>query len=76
MIKAIVVIATLSASSAQAFWGGPFYDGMTDVFGDFSINFSMKANTRTNIYGYGYNSPYYGYPHAPVTSVAPKAESK
>lgn len=86
IIKTIAIVTALSASSAQAYWDGPFNgfgNGFGDMFGDMSFSFKMSANSNVRGYGYGnyYNQPYYGYPYyaapvAPVTPVAPKAETK
>jgi len=55
-----VAAALITASSAQAWWGGPF-SGLGDGWGDGAFSFHMGGGTHWN--GYGYGAPYYGYPY-------------
>ena len=78
LIKTIAIVSVLTATSAQAWWGNGVSDGAGAGEGSFGFNMNASAQSDVRGTGYGYNTPYYGYPVAPIApiAIAPKAETK
>ena len=62
IINIAAIAVALTATSANAFWGGPFFgNGTGDGTGDVSFSMNTRSNFSGNGNSYGYDAPNYGY---------------